>query len=674
MRRIRKLSWEFWKYIYHKFESEYYQLDLWYFVAFIFGILAYFSLYAEPSTKDIAAICASSIATLYFRKFGFLGSFFSLIIISFCFGIGISKYRNLSINAKSLDSSFTTTVEGKISSIKPTTNGWQIVLTDVFLPKKHHNLSSNIRLNLKDEYIQKEMLMTGNKISVFTFLNPTPPSVLPGGYDFALYNYFSSIGAVGYVLKSPQLLEKGTSNIGIKIQNLRHAIYTRLISVMGDNAGNFASAILIGESKGLNREIMQNMRYAGISHILCVSGLHLSLVASLLFISSRFLLNLSNSIAFRMDIKLISAVISLIGSFLYLMLSGMQIAATRAFVMTSIFILSVIIGRSPYPLRSIAIAAGVILATNPEYIMHPSFQLSFVAVLSLITGFEIYMKNKQILGDSKGIIASIKIYLFANIYSSLLASLATTPIVIYHFYISSNYSVLSNLLAVPVMSFFIMPISIISLILMPFGMDYYLLKILEYVINIIINFADIVVQLPGSILYFGYITPWSLFIYMVGLFWLTLWQKKWRHIGWLILTFSIILMFKSPKPDVIFDHNNNILGIKNADGKLEIHGKRVSKFTQHYWSNWFGQKDVILISEDISLKNKEIVTSSGKNIAILFKELDCNHDLVINTAGYKRCNSISLNKKDIKPDGTMLIFCNEKTCKINRNTIQRFKF
>ncbi len=118
---------------------------------------------------------------------------------------------------------------------------------------------------------------------------------------------------------------------------------------------------------------MKEMRQSGISHILCVSGLHLSLVAMLFFISTRFLLNLSNYIAYNYDIKLIAAICSLIGSYGYLQLSGMQIAATRAFIMTAIFIYAVMIGRKAYPLRSLAIAAFIILSMNPEYIFHPSF-------------------------------------------------------------------------------------------------------------------------------------------------------------------------------------------------------------------------------------------------------------------------------------------------------------
>jgi ComEC/Rec2-related protein len=181
---------------------------------------------------------------------------------------------------------------------------------------------------------------------------------------------------------------------------------------------------------------MKEMRQSGISHILCVSGLHLSLVAMLFFISARFLLNLSNYIAYNYNIKSIAAICSLIGSYGYLELSGMQIAAIRAFIMTTIFIYAVMIGRKPYPLRSLAIAAFIILSVNPEYIFHPSFQLSFVAVLSLTAGYEFYIRNQWILGKSKGIFSSIKFYIAFNIYSSFLASIVTAPVVIPILYIS----------------------------------------------------------------------------------------------------------------------------------------------------------------------------------------------------------------------------------------------
>jgi competence protein ComEC len=676
-------------YIINKLEEEYHHLNLWYFVAFISGILLYFTLPFEPSATQVILTFCGSLATLFLRRFGLLYLFLSGIFISFSLGAGVSKYRSSSLELIGLKEQISTSVIGTVSGIKQTTRGVQVILEDVYV-KKYPELNK-IRINLKSEY--SDSLMIGDRIKVFAFLAPPPRSVIPGGYDFGLYAYFAGLQATGYAMSMPKFPSDGAQrrSEGLvhqetfrltsakAVQQIRRLAYDRLVEVLGPIRGNFAAAILLGEGSGLDRTVMQNMRYSGISHILCVSGLHLSLVAMLFFIASRFLLNLSDRVAFRFNIKIIAALISLLGSFAYLLLSGMQIAATRAFIMTSIFILSIIIGRSAYPLRSIGIAAVIILSLNPEYVMHPSFQLSFIAVLSLITGYEFYMRNQWILGGGKGIFASLKLYIFSNIYSSLIASLATTPIVIYHFYISSNYSIMANLIAVPIMSFFMMPLAILAALIMPFGLDYYILKILGYFIQIVIDMAGWVCHLPGSIWYFGYITPLSLILYMLGFFWLTLWQRSWRHFGWILVFIAIILMLLSPKPDVIFDPIGKAIGAQNKEGELEIYAQRMSKFAKNYWSNWFGQKEAEVHKQDITSENHSIMTKSGKMVRILFSSNEACQaprisGVVLNMLDSMKCGDDSLTKDELMRYGTTLVFCEKEGCRLVYEKSDRFRF
>lgn len=673
-------------YIRTRLEEEYHHLNLWYFVSFIFGILAYFAITNEPSTRHITTLVLVSLASLYLRRYGLIYILLSGLLISFTLGLGAAKYRAMNLEVMGLKEQTTTPVIGTVSSIKQTTRGAQVVLENAWI-KKHKEITK-VRINIKAEH--SSSLMIGDRIKVFAMLQPPPRSVLPGGYDFGLYAYFAGLQATGYALSMPKVvktvgyskatlghpeLDPGSQELpkildqdwnGYKppfqIQSLRHTIYHRLTQTLDPIRGNFAAAILLGEGAGLDRKVMQNMRYSGISHILCVSGLHLSLVAMLFFITSRFLLNLSDRIAFNCNIKVIAAIISLVGSFAYLLLSGTQIAATRAFIMTAIFILSVIIGRSPYPLRSIGVAAVIILSLNPEYVLHPSFQLSFIAVLSLITGYEFYIRNQWILGASGGLFSNIKLYIFSNIYSSLIASLATTPIVIYHFYISSNYSIIANLIAVPIMSFFMMPLAILAVILMPFRLDYYVLKLLGFFIQIVIDLADWVCHLPGAIWYFGYVTPLSVMCYMIGFFWLTLWQRSWRHFGWVLITVSICLMFISPKPDFIYDPKINALGVKNEAGILEIYAKRISGFTKNYWANWFGQADVIVHKEGVALPSDLATYSPWASEA------------TTRGGGELVCGTERLSKKELEKYGTILIFLKYGKCKMVYDRSERFKF
>ena len=414
-------------------DSEYWQLSLWNFAFFIFGIVCYFALEYEPSTRHVVAIFGGSLATLLLRKYGAWGILVSGILIAFTSGILASKIRSSQIHTIALEEEITTTVTGMVSALKHTPRGIQVTIENarfntLLMQDKDPN---KIRISVPLDNA-KNILM-GDKISVFAALAPPSRSILPGGYDFGLYSYFSGVGATGFALGKIKNYSNSERDSQPFLHKIRKAIYFRLIDIMGKDNGNFTAALLLGESGGLDRTIMQNMRYAGLAHVLCVSGLHLSLVAGIFFLASRVLLNLSNFIAWHMNIKIIAAIISLLGSGIYLMLSGTQIAATRAYIMTSIFMISIILSRVPYPLRSLGIAAIFMLSLNPEYVLHPSFQLSFAAVLALIGGYEFYIRNKWILGESSGIISAVKMGIFSNIYSSLLAGLATTPIVIYHF-------------------------------------------------------------------------------------------------------------------------------------------------------------------------------------------------------------------------------------------------
>ena len=545
-------------YFRRKLEEEYHHLSLWYFVSFIFGIIYFFQNVSVFSFYYLLVITIPLfLSALYFKNKDIVMFFVVTCCFSFFVGFFVSSLRTSLVETKPIQKIVVTDVIGEVIAIKPSLRGMQITLSDV---KIGNEVLSKVRINIGQKLATD--LDYGDKVKLRAKLFPLSSSVLPGTFDFGFYMYMSGIEASGYALTSPQIMLQKKSGFNNFIQRLRAKIYSRLIEVMGSREGNFAAAILIGETKAIPIDVAKNMRDSGIAHILSVSGLHLSLVAMLFFISSRALLNCFNFFAYNTNVKVIAAIVSIVGSFAYLHISGANIAASRAFIMTSIFIASTIFGRSPYPLRSVMIAAFLILLFLPEYVLHPSFQLSFTAVLCLISGYEFYMKNKSILGNSKGVIASIKLYIFANMYSSFLASIMTAPYVIYHFYKFANYSVLMNLIAVPMMSFFMMPLVIIASILMPIGFDSLVLKLLSYFISIVIDSADFIVKLPGAVWSVGHIPQISLVVFTIGFFWLSLWQTRWRLAGFIIILCSLVMMIFAAKPDFIYDYSSRIIAIK----------------------------------------------------------------------------------------------------------------
>jgi ComEC/Rec2-related protein len=551
-----------------------------------------------------------------------------------------------------------TMLEGEVESLKPTLRGVQLLL----------NVSSNdrgieidkVRINISEKLSAD--LSPGDIINLKAKLFPLQESVLPGAFDFGFYMRMSGIKAGGYALTIPTIISNNSSEFSKYIKLQRIQIYKRLLDVLGKEEGNFAAAILIGETKAIPRAISENMRNSGVAHILSVSGLHLSLVAMIFFVSSRVILNLSNFIAYKTNIKIISAIISILGSFLYLQISGNNIAATRAFIMTSIFIVAIMLGRSPYPLRSVVIAAFLILCFLPEYVFHPSFQLSFAAVLCLISGYEFYLRHKNLLGDSKGVFASIKFYIYANIYSSFLASVITAPFVIYHFYKFANYSVIMNLLAVPLMSFFMMPLALLSVLLMPFGVDFWVLKLLGVFIAIVIDFAEYIVSLPYAVWYIGHIPAISLAVFSFGFFWICLWQTKWRLVGLIIMSIGCFMMFANRSPYFIYDHNLKAVAINAPDEGLKIYSERkMSKFTSDYWASWFGYKDAKLFDAKIKAKDVLYILPNGNSISLNY--WNClESDVGIMTSKKLRCKNTNqiIPNSEIWRSKQVLVYCEDK--------------
>jgi competence protein ComEC len=657
-------------YFIKKLEQEYHHLSLWYFVFFFYGIAFYLKsveLFNQGVSFNSCFITSSVLLYFIFslrKKEKLIFSLFLTILFSFASGVVITHLRvtNAKTSPRPISKTNVFDIEAKVLEVKPTIGGSQLILDNVVILNKNDNIFGKIKVSLRGE--SSLDFLKNDVINLRVQLFPLNSALLPGGYNFGLYMYLNGITATGFAVSSPKVIKSQSGYFYDKLQNIRGIIYKELIRILGTDQGNFVAAILIGETKAINKHMADNMRNSGIAHILSVSGLHLSLVAMIFFISSRFLLNCSNYLSYKINIKVAAGIISIIGSFGYLLLSGANIAATRAFIMTFFVIFAIIMERSAYPLRSVMVAGTCILLFSPEYVLHPSFQLSFSAVLCLISGYELYLRNQKLIGRSKGIFASIKLYVFGNLYSSFLGSIVTAPFVIYHFYKFATYSLLMNLLAVPLMSFFMMPLAIISLVLMPFNACNYSLKLLGFFVKIITSSAEYVVNLPISTIDTGYITDFSMLIFTFGFFWICLWQTTWRYFGLLIILISLVMMYLSPKPDFIYDHRIKAIGVKNKD-VIDIYSKyRISNFTQEYWLGWYGTKKSRYFETELKDQLFELA-GSDENFTVSLNYTNCSDakvQIIMSPKLVCNNNGLVVNYSDLVNFGIVLVFCQKNSC------------
>ncbi len=152
---------------------------------------------------------------------------------------------------------------------------------------------------------------------------------------------------------------------------------------------------LTGERGAIPETTLQAMRDSGLAHLLAISGLHVGLVAGLLFFAVRALLALVPALALNHPIKKWAAVAAGLGAFAYLLLTGATVPTQRAFLMIGLVLLAVVLERTALSFRLIASAAVVVLAIAPESLLSPSFQLSFAAVAALIAVYELVRDRRH---------------------------------------------------------------------------------------------------------------------------------------------------------------------------------------------------------------------------------------------------------------------------------------
>lgn len=231
--------------------------------------------------------------------------------------------------------------------------------------------------------------------------------------------------------------------------------------------GDLLSSIVTGERSGLSDEVRSSFSRAGLAHILSISGTHFGLLSAFVFFLIRsFISLLPDFLLKRLTIYLTpqqaSAILSLPILAFYLLLSGGSIPAIRSFIMINLFLFGLFIYRKSYWLNSLLFAALLILLWNPSTINEISFQLSFLAVLFLgysligVGGQEDNKKSKKVLSGS------LIMALTRALWTGLLVSFGTAPLVAYYFHYLSIISPLANISLTPLICFILLPLTLFS--------------------------------------------------------------------------------------------------------------------------------------------------------------------------------------------------------------------
>jgi competence protein ComEC len=409
-------------------------------------------------------------------------------------------------------------------------------------------------------------------------LNTPLAPLRPGGYDFARDLYFQGIGAVGFALGGIKTLGPPNS-LGFWLRYLsvmgamRDAIDARIRAVVPGDRGAIASALITGKRDAISAPVNDAMYVSSLAHVLSISGYHMALVAGVVFFSVRALLALVPTFASRFPIKKWAALAALGAAAFYLALSGAEVATQRAFIMTAIVLIGVMADRQALTLRTLAIAALAVLLIAPEAVVHPSFQMSFAATLALIAAYERGLPWMTA-GADTSLGARIALWggreIVALLLASVVAGLATTLYAAYHFHRLAPYGVLANLLAMPIVSLWVMPAGLLALIAIPFGFDPLLWQLMGEGIGWMIAVALWVANLPGAVGRIHAFGIGALLIGTAGVILLCLLRSPLRWSGAVLVLMACALAIRTQQPDVLVSADGRLVAIRAADGRLSV--------------------------------------------------------------------------------------------------------
>lgn len=312
---------------------------------------------------------------------------------------------------------------------------------------------------------------------------------------------------------------------------LRHLVGSRIDALFDSDAAAFAKALILGDRTDLDYETSTNFKVSGISHIVAVSGLHVSMVYALVYLLSvrrRWLL-------FFLGIP------SLV---LFSAIAGFTPSVTRACIMQALMIIAMLTNWEYDPPTALAFSALVMLCINPMVITSVSFQLTVSCMIGIFLFYHrihAWLLQRKWLGNVKGngILSHIKRGFVASICVSISATLCTTPFVAYYFGTVSLISVVTNLLAVWLVTYIFYGIALTCAISTFSGIvTAFLTWLTTAAIRFLLWIVDVLAEFPLAAVYTKsiYIVIWLVFAYvMLGAF--LLMKKK-----CLVLTIGVVTM------------------------------------------------------------------------------------------------------------------------------------
>ncbi|MBO4488952.1 MAG: ComEC family competence protein [Bacteroidales bacterium] len=371
----------------------------------------------------------------------------------------------------------------------------------------------------------------GDLLLVHTQLKAVEAPQNPDMFDYRQYLHKRGIALTGYVAQGGALcLHHRTPDplraLSQQMQDRLAALFRQ--SGMQGREYEIITAVLLGAGGTLDPELRQSYAAAGVSHILCVSGMHVGVI----FMILNFLMK---PMELARQTRALKASLLILSIWLYACITGLSPSVIRSATMFSFVTIGGLVHRNTNIFHSLIASLFILLVVNPLLLLEVGFQLSYLAVFGIV----LFQPLITSLYHPK---TKIGRYLFELLSVSIAAQLGTFPISIFYFGQFPNYFILSNLSVITLSSVVI----ITGIVLLATSFLPFLVKGVAFILtgeirlmNDIIGFVE---QLPHSVTTdIDYHVLQVLFLYVSIFGFYLLMVRKRKH--WLWITMSAFTLF-----------------------------------------------------------------------------------------------------------------------------------
>lgn len=380
--------------------------------------------------------------------------------------------------------------------------------------------------------------LDGSSYEVQVYLDPTdeplllePGSGLSGEFRFSVttdgepgdstYYQGNGVFLVAYQRGEIHITPAAKESLRTVAAKLRGNIIALLESAFSADTAPYAKALLLGDGSDISYEVDTAFKVSGIRHIIAVSGLHVSILFSVVYLLSG-------------KRRVLTALLGIPSLLLFAAVAGFIPSITRACIMQCLMIIALLLDREYDPPTALSFAALVIMALNPLVVTSVSFQLSvgcMVGIFLFSARIREWILSDKCLGDAKGkgISARLKRWFAGSVSVTLGAMVVTTPLCAWHFGTVSLIGIVTNLLTLWVVTYVFYGIMAVCL-LGTFWLTAanWVAYVVSWGIRYVILAAKLLSRIPMAAVYTAsiYTVLWLVFCYVLVILFLCMRKKR----------------------------------------------------------------------------------------------------------------------------------------------------